>query len=851
MVGNNTRASAVVMCVGLVVLMATLATAFLATISRTRGATRGHEQRAVLDLELDRLRHDVIAKLQAAGLDHASDITVQSQDWYRDYQAVDVNGLHAWHIDWQDGGGPSEDPAVNVPWTEDPRLDPMLTDGGFWQPAFPTGVYYQAGLPLVRRVERGDFSLDANLQPIMDASGNTRDGGRYEIRQVAMNLDANAMLSLHPDWPVALPGMAADEKVLSWASYAQHYGGMIRSQAAALSQAPTGISWHGHASDSPVFFDAWPFRRQIEGLGLDGELAHDKLRDNANSDNYPAGNNGQRALLYEGLFRRIGLAPRAGILNSDKSTIYATGPTKNYATSWTQFAPTGLYTPQQLMGFGEQSQGGGKNFDVPPVYWFGFAPGLRAGQPGMTGDRQAACNTPWRINLLTATPATLQAMINSLSEATSLVGGRNPFGDHYPDPFPLRHNEGRFVPVALEKDSERGYLLMRDFGNGQGGAMRYATQGQAGKSDAAQHSYLRDLRQALDLALFAQRVVYVLHTDSNQLADKLPAACLLKTSEPPTEPNEIIANLLDEVYRIMGEEVQGGSSGRPATSNGLLQKRTGPVGWPGGADSWRSNQQIEHTIRKINKPRGESVEYLTADAVLPSGVNTRALEYALNDIMISLFGAANPAWFRAGSADEMAGRAVDFNGDGMAESTLTGWWDGSRRVFSFWWQGLGPEEGLDANVFNASNDLPSGVEPWMLQPAWYRIYAADDVHRRAGGGSWEPLTAMERNTMKQATEPFLSWSGFPSDSMPGTDNGTPIRPYAHSGRLVAGPSDSFHLLLRVELVDTVTNQVVQRLDEFGMYHRDPNRDGDADDGHFVYRRRYTPNAYSAADLKLD
>ncbi|MFW5828885.1 MAG: hypothetical protein ACOCXA_01370, partial [Planctomycetota bacterium] len=209
------------------------------------------------------------------------------------------------------------------------------------------------------------------------------------------------------------------------------------------------------------------------------------------------------------------------------------------------------------------------------------------------------------------------------------------------------------------------------------------------------------------------------------------------------------------------------------------------------------------------------------------------MEFFLNDVCISLFGSANPD-YDPETATTLHGIAVDFNGDGMAESTVTGWWDGRQTVWSWWWNGLGPSEGLDTDLDDpAHNDA---VPAWMKTGAWYRIQpaaAVGDRILRFNGVEWESVDPglpggadfLEVNDLWLT--PATQW---PSGSrLPGIASTAPIRPFSHTARLFIGHSESFTIFLRGQLFDLKEwRPLVDRSREV-VWHRDPDGDGAFDD----------------------
>ena len=196
------------------------------------------------------------------------------------------------------------------------------------------------------------------------------------------------------------------------------------------------------------------------------------------------------------------------------------------------------------------------------------------------------------------------------------------------------------------------------------------------------------------------------------------------------------------------------------------------------------------------------------EAQLPPSANTRAMEYVLNDVMISLFGKANPHFDLDGDPlDENI--AVDFNGDGYAESTVTGWYNAETdsRYWSWWWDGLGPYVQLSLQ------------NEYMKQAGWYRFDGNGNVLRKVGE-QWQAIP--DSTTFFAYNDIWLTGN-----------NAYPIKPFAKTGRLFVGKSRMIYGFVRGEVYNILTKKTMAATDRNFSYHVDPNDDGDFSDSHLL------------------
>ncbi|MFW5830039.1 MAG: hypothetical protein ACOCXA_07230, partial [Planctomycetota bacterium] len=455
-----------------------------------------------------------------------------------------------------------------------------------------------------------------------------------------------------------------------------------------------------------------------------------------------------------------------------------------------------------MVNRGTHTHQAGRTIDT---HFLGYAPGLRG--PGIGG--RDAVTTPWQVNVLTASPNALRACVFGLLSHMRTQGNFDVLGKGYPEPFPLGLEEGRYIPLlggaGFEDEWGGERFSGMSFGIETGWPWRITPP------SSIRLGYMMDVAVALDLAIAQARTLF---------NERVPTASfgVPDTELDPNAPNgaAITRDLVREMLRILGEPDVRQLAGQPYASSvgGILGGAVVDVGLgpTGDIHGWH------HPVG------GTSNWYRSKPGLVIQGADTRALEYALNDFCISLFGFANPDW-RVGQSDLL--RAVDFNGDGMVESTITGWWDGSQTVWSWWWDGLGPTAYLDPNPRDAVQD--AGAPEWMLQPTWYRLRGGELL--RWTGAEWVLVGGADKTLFQDYNSIWLHTASAGSAMPPGHTRASPIRPFSATGRLFVGLSRSFTILQRSELYDLNARSPLHREDRYSIYHRDPDGDGAFDDAY--------------------
>ena len=851
--------SALVMTVGLVVLMATLATAFLASVSDLRGVANNVDLSQWTEIGLDEARMHTRRLLLQEVVDARTDVgqvyTSLRSDWYTEFQPLDNDGdtsrlreevkHSASQLDYDD--------MINVPYAESLlAMMPANVNNINVLNSQRWPIEQIWNMPMEARPWSRwhyPYYLNADFETI-ESTGVTRPAeARYAVRYAAKILDNNGMLGLHPNWPgEAFNGDKWENpNFLQYNSWTHHHARALKSMVAALLNDSHYISGAQKFAESiSVARRRWPiYDRELLMRHLDGSIGHEDVNSSAidTAKDY--------RLQYEALFRRSGLQYRS------------------YDNLLTPILPTGTYNPFQVVqGLGNSEM----NPRLAHTTFMGQAPGYYRGTAANAAYHHrldVTPATPWRVNLLTCSSLTAHAMVAGLSsqlrgitEAASGISDvrstrdtlqvgcaiADLFGPDWPEPFPLSPDAGRWIPGfrnvrLLSYANKEYYAPWPRVGLFMGIMPNQGTQTAYNAYQpiyANQHSYLWHVYQCLDQALYQVRMA-IDYQEWNQHEGSYIADLFTMTNTPHS--GNLMQAVVAEFLRLMGEErIARRGDVYASVGQSLLTSHTALVG--SGKNSHRGDFEGLDPLVLYSGPYG--ADNMRRWAAIPPHVNTRSLEYVLNDICIALFGSAIPQWHEKDSS--IQGRlAVDFNGDGMAESTSTGWLcqhpihapNTPQTVYSFWWEGLGPVEDYDLNDPKG----PFGDAAWLHIPAWYRIEARDQIYRKTDG-QWININrlpgsgAIQFNSATHGS--FLRESSWPSfGSLPGTINAYgPLYPPAPTGRFFIGISDTFTTLLRSELVDLQLQQALLQYNEINTYHRDPDRNGDVDDAYTAYQYRF-------------
>ncbi len=396
---------------------------------------------------------------------------------------------------------------------------------------------------------------------------------------------------------------------------------------------------------------------------------------------------------------------------------------------------------------------------------------------GASGELVGPVSTPWRVNLLSAsTGHVLNIMLIGLMSEADLESSQyhclnaDLFGVAYPEPFPLEYDAGRFHDYV-------GF-----FNRGDSGILPGGSNGRSSR-----HSYVNDALFALGWAIKIARETWT--EKKGQNSNWVSTGTYIDPTATNNNNDAMINQIIRETYRIVGEHDVNTSAGTVRTGSFMAGDEVN-IG-----DGWRRN--------------GLTKKH--------PGDNTRAMEYFLNDLMISVFGKANPN-FTVGDNVTNESIALDFNQDGYAESTVTGWYDhnNSQRVWSWWWDGLGPYVKLKNPDQN----------DYMKRAGWYRFV--------------EGSTTPYRRTNVTASSPAgIGWEAVPdiptfyeyNDIWLKERGSYPIKPFSKTGRMYIGKSRYFCAYIRAEVYDVVKAKPVAAVNRKVWYILDPNQDGDLSDNY--------------------
>lgn len=835
--------SSLLLVVSMIVLMVTVATAFMTTMSRQRGTAVLLAARTRCEIGMEQATAAIIRQL----LEEYTDST-------KAYSWTKKTGGSEWHRRCVPVNNPDGDP-----WTD----DGVPAGSGFNDAGNLVNVGGDVDLADMMQRSTGDdrtnyygiFSqyrgtrarwhnmrfYDDFMQPIeIDASlseaekADIRRNARYVLRYAVVNMDCEGQITAnnnYPDAPIYFDGSNNDE-FNRYQSYLRHFGRNIKSMTAA----------HGGRGDA----DMQQYRSQKGDFSqvrdpFDYEnlcVFPDGIQMDWGGDNSAFGLMNDLRLRRESTFRmdaRNWVEKSSGITTKSPHM-----PGHVRLTTWYQIG--------RKMG----GTGMGGAYYTPH---FVFTPygGSMLGEPLDTVDPDP-CTVPWRVNLLTCASEISNGMIRGLSAHNKFGSGTrydkdpatttkwyekasqataNLFGPGYPEAFPLGFEDGKDVPLVgmVHKNRIPGYVI-----NGTGDHTTYEKPYRheepyyfggdlQDRYPAAAFSYWADVVHALGLVRsrihWAWRGGGDISTwgghphnigDYQYLMKNPISGSNIQTSngdsyidKDETDPDVMMNQVIMEVCRVIGEGYIAPHSGAvPATSWNKYNHALPSL--LGGGESF-----VGLNIKK----GGGSAHWMKRCQLSPQ-TNTRAMEYTLNDVLISLFGKANPHYQHG--VDQLKHIAVDFNGDGYAESTATGWHNTAtdQHTWSWWWNGLGPDgEPLSGN--------------WMKQGCWIRFHEDQSIERKRGG-QWIALTVAEKNEFLTVNDVFLydRWT---------LDRG-PIRQFSHTGRFFIGKSSMFQSFVRAEILNIPKRRVMAAVNRSFIYHIDPNKDGSFEDSHVATHQEF-------------
>ncbi len=778
---RSNQASALIMVILMLALMVSVAVSFMNIVGRQQGTAVGVALQTHADLGLQ--------QAQA----HLTRTFVESIQDVKNNSGTSVAYTTAWNAPWRRQFDPLIDADAD-PWTEDDRTIKRMTGNGTLAPSTTTisahpmintkrrlfgmmGHHHGSYGDMITHVDEywtrwhNHAWLTTDLKPIeIDPSlteaekVKLRKSARYVVRYTAQVYDTNGALNINNNYPDVLssgtttdrgPGPVDNLHYIRQQNYLKTYGRAIKSMSSSYYMFS---NWGGSTQMrvqqryDPNYTVVDPLDKETVSYREDG-LSHSLQA-------------------YGELSRDTRLRMERGFRGGDLYFMNSSDWKTNSGNFF--FFGTGhkgrIYTWEHInevrMG---ASQGS------PPYMFVPFADSMRdvdLADPGASVPVREV-STPWRVNMLSASNYTLRCMINGLSSEMRIsrtkFNNADMFGLGYPEPFPLDFDAGRNIPLfSFDKPftTDSGTPAIMQGGNGD---------------DIYFNSYMLDVTTAFAHAMMQARRAWV--TEAEVLSSKYSDGnTFIDQTATTNAGGEMLEMLLRETYRILGEHVTNGG----ATS--LLSGDKSTIG------------------------SGSNACPLVADVQLHPGDDTRAMEYFLNDFMISLLGKSNPdpASFRVGDAVSDA-IAVDFNGDGNVESSITGWVDSTtgNRTWSWWWDGLGPYVRLDAN------------NQYMQHPGWYRFVAGDTT-----GGN---LTPYRKVGSEWVAVPDVAKFYEYNDIWLNSGTNYPIKPFAKTGRMFIGKSRILYGFIRSEVYDILSQRVASAANRNFAFHVDPNEDLDFSD----------------------
>lgn len=790
-----------ILCVGVIVLMVALSSGFLLAVAPQRGA--GHTQ-AVMHL----------ARMAAfSGRDHAIATLLQDHGtqpfttlrgaWRQEFKALD--GSNAPVSRWETQLGlktPSADPQVNV--SPRHRVLALLLEFGPDAVATYKGRGFHSVLgaeddgdgihPTARWHELDHLDLKLRSTDPSESS--------YTMRYAVEIVDGDALLRANPDYPdyANLPwepdhdparprfpinpesGAPDEVEYLRYLAYTQRYARAAASMYGTRDARRDNLSPYIHGTDG--------FDLERTDLLSDGSLA-------TNVGRYgEQGHRGVFGYLMRG--ERYRWNHWGGSFTGTPGQYIGSGRVADYGTVLSLFSyhdngtqPIG-YTDRLHAAVLSPYGHGLRDRDWEPADPASPLNGARADHP----------NVPWRVNLLTASEMVRERLLLGLSSHLRFEerknGGRssttNLLGTGYPEHAPLSLDDGRYVELI---------------GNtGQGGAARIDrgfrlgdTNGTDGQIFAASRgSYWWDAVAALAHTIELADRTWNRGWDATDptVPDGLhDSRCLLDPTE--ADPAAVLDAIENEWLRLIGEDPSD-------PQRGLLSTR-------------RSGFQVDVGY-------GEN---LWTPARVEPEADTRAMEYLLNDLRMSLLG-----------RDARNFNADDANRDGIvdaadAESTCAGWWYRGERTWSFWYPGL------DA--------VADPANTWLTRRTWYRMWygasrldSADPDHvpgthnflARWNGERWvEYVEGDPRfDRFLAINQPFLRHPGGVAWSA----TNRPIKPWSATGRFVVDRSRQWRIAVRGQVLDAVTRISVGQLELETTYMIVPDGGGDVGRSRIAHQR---------------
>ena len=812
-------ASAMILVISMLVLMVTMSTAFMTNMSNQRGTAILTSARTRAQVGIDQAQNKIILQLIKSYTD-TTPYTKRSSGsegaaWYRDNLPVNNPDGDVWTDDgvpmgkgW-DAFELDDLNIVNLDGIELPDMIGVTTNDNrldFWG-VLPGG--YNLGSRTRARWHNLEF-FDEHMLPIEmedtlseSQKAELRAGARFVLRYAAQIVDYEGMINVNNNYPNApiQPNPSDQTKYNRYQAYLKHFGRSIKSMHDTLGSFRGVGGYQGqrrHRSViDPLDVEEAGYRADGTSFNVDNELKNDNR------------------LKCEHAFR-------GDSMNWMENVQYRNENNNNehFPTLATHIKGGGrLFTWAQI---GRQNLG--RNSWVHGAFKFAPFGGSLLG-PELGGPNEVT--VPWRLNYMSAVGPAVSRVFGSMTSHAKLSGRNSStvdiFGPNYPEAFPLGIDDGRDIPLVGEVNLNAKSDL---FAGGQIKLENNFVLGDGAFHNCYKHSFWSDILAAH--VAVRKRVNQVWHSNKSEdrggdavfsvnnyafqfenpynSSDKANPSYIL-----PGEINldNMLNQLIRETCRVLGEgEIRAGT---PATS--WNQFNPSEQSLLGRGESFVG---MGHTFG------GGSNNRPLKRCRLSHAANTRAMEFALNDVLISLYGKANPFYSHQdhySHKDQYQQIAVDFNNDGLAESTMTGWYNGEteERTWSWWCNGVGP--------------FGQPTAEWMKYPSWIRFHESGDVQRKVGF-QWLDLTPSEKTELQRIFDVWLDPEWVSGTTI------SPIKPFSHTGRFFMGKSKVFHVFSRCELYNIVDKSRLAAINRSFVYSIDPNDDKDLSDSHFVVRKEF-------------
>ncbi len=847
MLYSNRRGGVLIIVLMLMVLLVTMVIAFMSLISNQRGSALTVASQSHAEMAVD----SATANVQRIIMEDTKNFSAfRTSPWRTEFAPIyDPDGDpftetgNEWTIvnytvsSMFNAKPPSLHPLINAP--DDFQLLEMT--GRNLDRGYDVSTWYKFGWHPVRPFMRwinvayydDDFLL-IDIDPTLGdaAKADLKRKARYVARYCVQVLDLQSMQSYNNNYPGAPVLESAGDNYIRYQNYLRTHGRSLKSQAGVVIGLGSSMNRQLRSTDaSGNVMD--PLDEEPFNVLPGGEIA--RHNSNPGTGTY-YGLHGDRRIRIERIFRGEPLKWVEKTYDATEHRAFLAPYQKGgRVNSWEQ-----VRLSFELRG---RNDGHDHTDDLGTTgSWTPHGIGLL--DSTLSGSDEVS--TPWQVNFLTLTPVTFSRMVFGLSselKKTARYGEDQTvdlFGREYPEPFPLNLEDGKEVNLIGEVKgrNEYGNAETNDaaYNNGRffgGTATNHGwLEMSAGNIyEGSRNSYWHDVAQAIRLAAMEAHKYWgrgeaghnsgessIIGVAGDKAMLKYPGGSH-PTYINPTETNTdlMLQQVIRETYRILGERVI--TDGSPATSSENMD----PSYIGGDTRSLLEGGTCYVGLGANHSPGdgagGNSQIYWMRKSKLSEQVNTRAMEYMLNDVMISLFGKANPYYESSRALSDIA---VDFNGDGHAESTVTGWYDieSNDLVWSWWWDGVGPY--VD---FGAKSD----THAFMKRGGWYRFYPDGKIFRQVNS-DWVELTGSALSDFTTYNTIFLTGNAR-----------YPIKPFSKTGRLFIGKSRVFQAFIRGEVYNINANKVMASSHRSFIYRSDPNADGDFDDAFITHQKEYQMN----------